>query len=453
MQKPLRIGARTFAIVVAPVAMVFALVAGVLAPYFLSVVVARTALLVLCGALSFAASAWLGMRLCAALWRTKSPARFASITAGVFTGAFLVALYAFVLRPVPLHFTDVVAAEGARYWQLATGSKIAYVEYAPPAGVAVKPDPVVFLHGGPGLRFAPFDSEIYGRFAADGFRVYLYDQVGSGASGFLPHIKDYTIARFVEDLEAIRLRLHAERMILIGHSWGSMLAASYMAKYPTHVSKVVFHSPGAIWNFEGSLNDMSRTDASEHADSFPPPRFLAGLYMMQQNPDAAENLLPQREAEDLFAPLMAQRGGTLVCKGDSAKLPPVITAIKDQPDNPGFNPYVLQRLLDQTDIPQDDPHAALKGNKTPAILLVGECNYLAWKDAVDYRNTFGDLKIFYIPKAGHYIQFEQPELMVSVIRSFLLEQPDAIPPYNADIDPRSLAHGHGSAVGASDEKP
>ena len=41
-----------------------------------------------------------------------------------------------------------------------------------------------------------------------------------------------------------------EKMILIGHSWGSTLAVSYMAKFPTHVAKAVFHSPAQIWRLE-----------------------------------------------------------------------------------------------------------------------------------------------------------------------------------------------------------
>jgi pimeloyl-ACP methyl ester carboxylesterase len=93
--------------------------------------------------------------------------------------------------------------------------------------------------------------------------------------------------------------------------------------------------------------------------------------------------------------------------------------------------------LEEASTARADPRAALRGNRTPAILLYGECNYLAWQGSVDYRNTFANLKIFYIPKAGHYIQFEQPELMGKVIRNFLLDQADAIPPYTRDADPRS----------------
>ena len=59
----------------------------------------------------------------------------------------------------------------------------------------------------------------------------FYDQAGSGLSGFLPHLRDYTVARSVADLEAIRQKIGVDKMILIGHSWGSTLAASYMAKF------------------------------------------------------------------------------------------------------------------------------------------------------------------------------------------------------------------------------
>ena len=434
-----RILLRTVAVIVGLVAVLVALVAGILAPYYFSVHIAQTSLLTLTAIVAFGVVAWLGMRLGAALWRTNQPARFATTTATALTIVFFVALYFIILRPLPLRYTEVVAAENGKYWHLPTGSTISYQEFLPPAGTEVKPDPIVFLHGGPGLRFGPFDSEIYSKYAADGFRVYLYDQTGSGASTRLRHVREYTIARAVEDLEAIRLQLHAERMILIGHSWGSTLAASYMAKYPAHVSKVVFHSPGSIWKIRDSYPDeYNRTDAGTQTQGFPPLRLIAGLYLLDRNLEAGEQTVPQREAEEMMGPMEARAGSTVICKGDAAKLPAVIAGVKDQPDNPGLNPYVLQRLIDLTMDPQGDPHAALKANKTPAIVLVGECNYIPWRVALDYRQTFSNLKIFSFPKAGHYLQFEQPQLMTEVIRSFLLDQPYAIAPYTGDGDPSPL---------------
>jgi pimeloyl-ACP methyl ester carboxylesterase len=98
--------------------------------------------------------------------------------------------------------------------------------------------------------------------------------------------------------------------------------------------------------------------------------------------------------------------------------------------------YVLQQLAVDVSKRDGDPHAALRINHTPAILLCPECNYLSWAGAVDYRKTLPNLKVYYIPRAGHFIQFEQPALLDRVIEAFLLDQPDAIPAYAGDADPR-----------------
>jgi pimeloyl-ACP methyl ester carboxylesterase len=412
-----------------------ALCAAALVPYFLASRLASIYLLAFSSILSFAVTAWLGARICATAWRTSRSKRFAAVSSGLLTMVFVIALYLLILRPTPLRLAEAPRFANTRYWQLSTGSRIAYTEYDPPAGATLKPEPIVFVHGGPGLRQAPFDAEFYGGFANDGFRVVLYDQAGSGLSGFLPRLRDYTIARSVEDLEAIRLNLGADRMILIGHSWGSTLAASYMAKYPAHVAKVVFHSPGMIWHVSQDSFDFDRTDGGKQI--VPALRLLAALFLQVRNPDSAEHLVSQREAEELVAPAIVQMAGTLVCKGDSGTLPSVFATFKNSRENPAFNPYVSQALVPQTENPEADPHPALRNIRTPAILLYGECNYLSWGGAVDYRNTLPNLKIYYIPRAGHYIQFEQPELLRRVILAFLLDQHDAVPPYTSDVDPRS----------------
>jgi pimeloyl-ACP methyl ester carboxylesterase len=426
---------RIFAVTIFILFVALALCAAGVVPYFLAVRISTIPYLAVSSVFCFAVLLLLGGWISAKVWQAARPGRFATVSTAVLVALFAAALYFVILRPHPLRLAETLPYNDTKNWQLSTGSRIAYSEFDPAAGIPVKPEPIVFLHGGPGLRNAPFDREAYGSFAADGFRVILYDQVGSGLSGFLPHIRDYTIARDVEDLEAIRKELGAERMILIGHSWGSTLAASYMAKYPERVSKVVFHSPGDIWNLGSANFDLSRTDGGQQ--SFPPLRMIAGFFLQIQNPEAAENLLPQREAEELFATGMGSVAGTLVCKNDSGKLPPVFAEIRRSPDNLGFSPYVGQQKVLETGNSGGDPHSALRNNRTPAILLFGECNYIPWSGALDYRKTFSNLKIYYIPRAGHYIQFEQPELMHRVILAFLLGQPDAILPYTSDADPRT----------------
>jgi len=157
-------------------------------------------------------------------------------------------------------------------------------------------------------------------------------------------------------------------------------------------------------------------------------RLLAALFLRDRNPEAAEKLVPQLESEILVVPSFRQTLGTVVCKGDFDKLPNDLISALDGHENPGVNPYVLQELIPDTEHAEGDPHAALRENHTPAILLYPECNYLSWKGAIDYRRTLPNLKIYYIPRAGHYIQFEQPELLKQVILAFLLDHPDAVSP-------------------------
>ena len=425
---------RVAAVFIFLVAIVAALAAGLLTPYFLAARTANIALLTISSVAVFSLLTYAGAKLALFCWKIDRKGLTAGIDA-LLTIAFLAWLYVGVLRPSGFHFPDVVPYPNTKYWQLPTGSVIAYSEYDPPQGVAVKPEAIIYLHGGPGVRQAPFDQDIYGSFATSGFRVFLYDQAGSGLSGFLPHLRDYTVARSVADLEAIRQKIGVEKMILIGHSWGSTLAASYMAKFPLHVSKAVFHSPGQIWHLEHDDFDYSRSDAGR--PELPSLRLLAALLLRDRNPDAAEKLLPQLESEILVVPSFRKTLGTVVCSGDFNKLPQDLIQALDGHENPGVNPYVLEELIPDTERAENDPHTALTQNRTPAILLYPECNYLSWKGALDYRRTLPNLKIYYVPRAGHYIQFEQPELLKRLISAFLLDQPDPIPPYTRDADPRT----------------
>lgn len=437
MNSPVLLGIRRVAAAsILVVAISAALAAGLLTPYFLAARTASISLLTISAVIAFALVTWFGTKLALLCWGGDKN-RPSLVISGLLAVIFLGCLYILVLRPSGSHFAKAVPYENTKYWQLPTGSMIAYSEYDPPPEVAVKPEAIVYLHGGPGVRQGPFDQDIYGSFAAYGFGVFLYDQAGGGLSGFLPHLRDYSVAQSVADLEAIRQKIGADKMILIGHSWGSTLAASYMAKYPAHVSKVVFHSPARIWHLEtGEDYDYSRTDGT--VSGIPNLRLFAALLLRDRNIEAGESLLPQLESEILVVPWFRGTLGTVVCKGSFDKIPNDLINVLDGHENSGVNPYVVQEVIPDTEHAENDPHAALRENHTPAILLYPECNYLAWSGAVDYRKTLPNLKIYYIPRAGHYIQFEQPEMLKRVILNFLLDQPDSVAPYAGDTDPRQI---------------
>jgi proline iminopeptidase len=96
------------------------------------------------------------------------------------------------------------------------------------------------IAGGPGsdhryLRVGPAFETI-----ARHIPVVFYDQIGSGLSS--PAGPDATIARFVEDIEAIRVHLGVARLDLLGHSFGGILLMAYATTYPERVNSLIFSS-------------------------------------------------------------------------------------------------------------------------------------------------------------------------------------------------------------------
>lgn len=120
----------------------------------------------------------------------------------------------------------LTTSDGARLFVRATG---------PSSGPVT-----IYLHGGPGGQITDGGYEMEG--LLPNRRLIMYDQRGGGRSDRRPP-ETLTAARHVEDLEELRRHVGAERVSLIGLSWGSALAAMYAAKYPQRVERVVFLSP------------------------------------------------------------------------------------------------------------------------------------------------------------------------------------------------------------------
>lgn len=149
-----------------------------------------------------------------------------------------------VFAPGP-RATPLAQTADTRYWDLATGSRIAYT-FMPAARDVPRPTPVLLVHGGPGAP-GRAQQRVMATLADAGFDVYDYHQVGAGLSGRLEDVRSYTVARHVADLEAIRTEIGADSMALVGGSWGGQLIANYMVAHPERVARAVVSSPGRIW--------------------------------------------------------------------------------------------------------------------------------------------------------------------------------------------------------------
>jgi pimeloyl-ACP methyl ester carboxylesterase len=379
--------------------------------------------------------AWMAARM----MRRARPGRIA-----LGTGAATMLLVALVssvtiLRPLPStpaarQAPSVPASVG--YWDVGPGSRIAYLK-VPAQGMA-KATPIIMVGGGPGEEDVADTSQtqFFEQLALLGYDVYFYDQIGSGLSSRLDNPAQYTLARHIADLEAIRARIGAQQVILMGASWGGTLVANYMAAYPQSVAKAVLTSPAPIdyaeWPDFGSVTCLLPAETQRQANQmFRTPRFIFWYLLGEVNPKAAHNLVSDREADAFFNTFLQLVFPGTVCNPAHAP--------KGLQLGNGFYDNVFTTRDASTQHGKVNPRELLAANHTPALILTGSCNYIKWAPTWQYKTTLPDSSLLYFPHAGHEIYLDQPELYLASLRVFLLGTPLPLQPWTTPQPPDSLA--------------
>jgi proline iminopeptidase len=98
--------------------------------------------------------------------------------------------------------------------------------------------PLVVLHGGPGLGhhyLLPQMAEL-GKFS---FAIF-YDQRGTGNSLGSDDWQVDPFQTYVNDLDQVRKQFGFEKISLLAHSWGGLLATFYALAFPEKVDKLIY---------------------------------------------------------------------------------------------------------------------------------------------------------------------------------------------------------------------
>ncbi|MEH7418781.1 proline iminopeptidase-family hydrolase [Neobacillus drentensis] len=131
-----------------------------------------------------------------------------------------------------------------------TGGKVWYQKFDKNG----KGAPLVVLHGGPGSSC----------FSLKGLKelsndrpVILYDQLGCGRSDRPKDNSLWRLERFVEEVAQVRAALNLNEVHILGHSWGTTLAAAYALNKPVGIKSIIFSSPclsAPLWEQDQKRN-------------------------------------------------------------------------------------------------------------------------------------------------------------------------------------------------------
>jgi proline iminopeptidase len=96
---------------------------------------------------------------------------------------------------------------------------------------------VIFLHGGPGYNCVNFEATTAQKLADNGFYVIVYDRRGEGRSKDLN--AKFTFKESFDDLNYIYTTHNITKAILIGHSFGGVVATLFAEANPQKVQSLI----------------------------------------------------------------------------------------------------------------------------------------------------------------------------------------------------------------------
>jgi proline iminopeptidase len=336
----------------------------------------------------------------------------------IIRGALLIILLVFLYEVFwPRHYTQQPGDKEIHntFWRLSTGSAIAYTHIS--SGSKVKQAyPIIYLHGGPGGAVSRQVIDDLKPLSADGFDLYFYDQVGSGTSGRLSDISAYTVQRHVDDLHEIITKINSGKVILIGQSWGSVLAAAYLANHPDNIFKIIFTSPGPVYPINKAEINSPAPDSL---------KLRAPFYTNKAANESSTNI--RIKAITFFA----TRFGKSIAADkevddyadflDSKTYKSALCDTSINLTNRGRSGFYASIMTYKSVLQLKDFRAKFKGLNIPVLILKGQCDNQPWGATREYLSLFPDHKFVLLPNAGHFINVEQPEMYIHEIKNFLLQ--------------------------------
>jgi proline-specific peptidase len=135
---------------------------------------------------------------------------------------------------------QITVEQGDQVWSCTIGG-----------GAAAESTPLLILHGGPGV---PHDYlENLEALASRQQRVIFYDQLGCGRSDQPDDPARWQLPRFVAEIDRVRSALGLDRVVILGQSWGGMLAIEYALSQPLGLQGLILanSTPSApLWGEE-----------------------------------------------------------------------------------------------------------------------------------------------------------------------------------------------------------
>ncbi len=270
--------------------------------------------------------------------------------------------------------------------------------------LGMAPDTIVIVHGGPGLDQGYLAPDLEP--LSESYTLIFYDQRGGGRSTVLSDSAALRFEAHIADLDALRRRFELGRMVLLGHSWGGLLAAGYAREHPENVSLLVAVSPAPLRKdpYEAGLFER----ATAWMDSSTMAEFIS-LDGAWRSGGGDARAVCARYFELWFRGGFADPFDTTThrrMRGDPCSAPEA--AIRNQP------------LVSSLSMPGDwDWRIDFRGSALPVLIVGGADDVDPPEVYEEWVAAFPNARLVRLPEAGHFPYVEQPSQFFRSVIEFL----------------------------------
>jgi len=257
--------------------------------------------------------------------------------------------------------------------------------------------PVILLHGGPGFNsfyLKPLEA------LGNDRPVIRYDQLGAGKSGPMTDTSLFTIAHFVRELDSLRASLGYEKVHVLGHSWGTILAYEYYKAHPDHVASIVFGS--ACFDIP-AYEKRAASLIATLSDSAQKAIKLAESTKKYDAP-SYQNAINEFYGKYVFRhPVEADLDSTMKLANEG---------IYNYMQGP--SEFTFTGTLKPYNVTGE-----LGAIKVPTLYTVGEFDEMGPELVRGFANKTPGAKYALIPGSAHITSWDNPAEMIKVVREFL----------------------------------
>lgn len=260
-------------------------------------------------------------------------------------------------------------------------------------------EPLVILHGGPGMDHSYFLPQM--EMLSKQYRIIFYDQRACGRSSVDVDSSSLSMDQFVEDLESLRKYFMIEKMNLLGHSFGGLLAMRYAIRYPDHLRSLI-------------LVNSTPASSAWRDSSF-------SLMAKRKNPETDQktaSLLKTAAFRDRDPDTMAYFFRLLFSNSfyDPAKVDEL--TLHFQQNYPESN-RMMNYLHKDSTLMRYNLIPELRKSKVPALIIGSEADIIPPLAVEELHRSLQNSEYTFLEACGHFPFIEQPELFFKAINRFM----------------------------------